>query len=260
MGGLGLALALVLVAHTRGLLRIAWLAVVAVIPTMYALSGTRTSLTLLAVLLGVVGHKRAGRSSVFRLLGILSVVALAIWAVLPLVTAFAISDPHFLSGRFASALSTIQNGVGSDSSGQERLQSYSWAMDAWRSDWVFGTGFGHAYPNGLLSLDTPLMIPSKLGVIGTIAVIAFLASIAMAVWRIRREWGPAPANSAARAFFLFLLVLTPFLPITEDKGLPLAIALLIAAVASEMARGQLADAHQTIARRAMHSPVPTPNQ
>lgn len=233
IGGLGLAIALIHVTRSRGISRLMWLATIIIIPVMYFLSGARTALTLGAVVIGVLGRRGAARAPALKLATILAIAGVLAALALPFITTLAISDPSFLTGRLSSALSALQNGVTSDASGQLRLQSYGWAIDAWDSNWVFGTGFGHSYPNGFLSLDTPLMIPAKFGAVGAAAVLIFLGAIAVVIKRSQRVSGSTPAHTVARAFYLFLITLTPFLPITEDKGLPLAIALLVAIVASE---------------------------
>jgi hypothetical protein len=159
-------------------------------------------------------------------------VSVSLFLAFPVIADVAIRDPNFLIGRLASSLNVLQNGAASDASGQDRLQSYNWVLNVWQSNRLLGTGFGYLYPNGSLSLDTPLIILSKFGVIGSFVLVLFITAVAKAVRNMRRLSGPAVANSISAPFFFFVLALTPFISVFEDKGLAFAIALLIAAVGS----------------------------
>jgi hypothetical protein len=232
VGGLGFALALIMVTRRRGFPRLGWLITLALIPMGYLITGTRAALTMVVIIIAVIGNADAARAPLLRLLWALALVSVSLFFAFPVIADVAIRDPNFLIGRLASSLNVLQNGAASDASGQDRLQSYNWVLNVWQSNRLLGTGFGYLYPNGSLSLDTPLIILSKFGVIGSFVLVLFITAVAKAVRNMRRLSGPAVANSISAPFFFFVLALTPFISVFEDKGLAFAIALLIAAVGS----------------------------
>jgi hypothetical protein len=101
----------------------------------------------------------------------------------------------------------------------------------YRHPWL-GGGAGYAYEEGLYTLDTPWMVPAKLGVVGTGILLLNLAAIVSCIRNLRRLTGYATVHTWLRGWALVLVGATPFGPWVEDKGFGLSLALGLAAAFS----------------------------
>jgi hypothetical protein len=228
---LGFALALVRsgIGHRRRL----WLLASAIILILMLLPGTRTNTVLLVGALGVIGSPAKSRVPVRRIALAATAMVLAAVTLLPTFVGAVSSDPNFFRNRLASAETVIRGEAVKDQSFVLRQRSYHWASQKIEANRWLGTGPGYRYSNGQYSLDTPLVVVAKFGIVGLAALIGYFASIYLSVRALRRWQGYGIAQTMARGWVWVLIALLPFGPWTEDKGFSLALALLVAAIVSE---------------------------
>jgi len=217
-----------------------WGATAIAILVAMLLPGTRTNLALLAAFAGVVGSALNSRVEPRRAFGVLAGLILTIIVATPLVAQLLISDPNFLNARLNDAATVIQGNAESDPSYAMRKTSYNLTAEALTDHPALGTGPGYLYPVPpvpTFNLDAPGIVLAKFGFIGLAFIGAFLLSVVASVRRIRQTYGPSPAYTACSGWLVVLVVLIPFGPWLEDKGFPIALAMVFAAVLSE-AHGQ----------------------
>ena len=231
LGALGFVLALVMASNTSGWSRLRWIVAACVIPLAYLITGSRSAMVIFAGLMGVMGSSRKARVPIARALSLAVGVAVTIYVIVPPLAQLLISDPRFIDSRIRAAIQFL-DGSGGDLSLQERLQAVAWTNDVFQANLLFGTGPGHRYPNGALTLDSPVTLLAKWGLIGGLAFAGFLVAIALVSRRVHRAGTFTPANAVCRGFLFVVLAITPFGGAFEDKGFALAIALLIAILAS----------------------------
>lgn len=228
-------------------LRRVWGGIALLMLVAMLLTGSRTNLVLLAGFAGVIGTARNSRVPPKNALGVLGGLVLALVVATPVAAGFLVSDPEFLSTRIADAATVLGGDAQSDASYAERKAAYDLTGEALSSHELLGTGPGHIYPSGAepsFNLDAPGIVPAKLGLVGTVLIVAFLAAVASTVRRIRRVHGPSPGYTAACGWAVVLILLIPFGPWLEDKGFALAIAMMLASVIAD-ARGPDAAARRT---------------
>ena len=251
------ALPVVLFAYTlvRGSIgphRARWLMLAVWIGAILLISGTRTNLVLGLGILGVVGNRNKARLNSVRAAAVaVAVAALGTGTVLWLGRVS--GQSAFLSRRASLAAEFL--GTGNDQSAALRRRAYTFSLDAFRSHPLLGTGPGHIFPSeysgtGGTSLDSPLLVPAKFGILGTAALLVFLVAIVVCFHRARRLAGWSPVGTTGRVTVVIFLALTPFGPLPEDKGFPLGIMVLLLLLGVELreataARGR-APAHPGI--------------
>jgi O-antigen ligase len=227
---------LVMAGFSRSRLRLVWAGAAAAIVVMMIISGSRTNLVLLAAFIGVVGSAAAAAVSPRRALTLLVATVAALVVALPVVSKLFIADPGFIEERIEGAVTVLVDDPDGDGSFRARSQSYELVAEAFADHPVLGTGPGFLYapgPTPTFNLDAPGIVPAKFGLVGLAFILAFLVSIIVAVRRIRRRYGPRPSYVAARGWLIVLLALIPFGPWLEDKGFPIALAIMFAALVSE---------------------------
>lgn len=209
-----------------------WPVLAVTIAALMLVTGTRTNLVLVFVCAGLVGAAAKARFTVGRLLLVAGATVAGCAATLPLLGGLVLSDPGFLTGRLAAAVTASRNGL-ADQSFAIRAASYASARAQFAEHPWFGSGPGHMYPGGTFTLDTPWMVPAKFGLVGTLVLLGFLSAVVASVRRLRRLVGYRHAMTAARGWAFVMAGLTPFGPWLEDKGTALALMLALAFVTAD---------------------------
>jgi len=213
-----------------------WGTISLIILVAVLLTGSRSNLVLLAAFAGIIGSARDFRVTPRRAWGVLFGLLLTLVVVTPLVANLLVSDPDFLNTRINDALAVLQGHADADASYAMRKASYDLTAEALTDHLALGTGPGYLYPTPpkpTFNLDAPGIVPAKFGLFGLAFIGAFLLSVAVSVRNIRRAHGPSPAFTASRGWLVVLIALVPFGPWLEDKGFPVALAMLFAAVISD---------------------------
>jgi hypothetical protein len=221
-----------------------WLLASTAILTLMLISGTRTNIFLLAAAVGVAGSRASLRVPARRILGLILQIVAAVAVVLPLVASALIDNPVFFQSRISGAMSVITGQGAPDQSFVERQRAYAVARDTFLQFPWFGVGPGHTFTTSALgldsaSLDTPWIVPAKLGVIGVVALMIYIATVMACVRRLRKLAGWSTLVTAGLGWAATLLALFPFGPWIEDKGFAIALAVYLAALVAT-ARDSLA--------------------
>jgi O-antigen ligase len=126
--------------------------------------------------------------------------------------------------------------LASDPSLTERVAQYSAAWQLFLSSPVIGVGPGHSIEwtnvSGIsrreFTADTPLVLPAKFGVVGTIVVLLLvIAYLRLAVRRGRRE-GWNAGQLALLGYGVFAVVSLPLGMPLEDKAFSFGLTALVA--------------------------------
>jgi O-antigen ligase len=224
-----LCFAYALASADRGRRALGWLIVAALIAAILLVTGTRSNLGLAFGLVGVIGLRKGSGIHPVRLVLYVTGMVGALATLVPWLASHLISDPAFLNGRITQALAVVNGDASSDQSYLARQHSYEIAHMAWQQNRWFGVG-----PGGILGSDAPWLVLAKFGLMGASALALFGVGLLISIRRTRRLAGPQPIHAAVRGWALILLALTPFGPWTEDKGLGLAVALLVTAVVAQV--------------------------
>jgi hypothetical protein len=233
-----LAFAYVITKAATGPHRSVWILLSTVILAMMMVSGTRTNLVLLAAAIGIVGTAAKGRVPINRLVTQMAFLVLLAAISIPVLGRLLTDDPQFLSKRIAATVAVMTGKFATDGSFLERAHAYATAKAAFLQSPLVGLGPGHAFTAGRshshysTSLDTPWLVPAKLGLLGVAALIFYLTSVLVCMARIRRATGGMAILTVGRGWFAILLFLVPFGPWVEDRGFALALALFIAALSA----------------------------
>ncbi len=260
-----LAAALLAVATSLALVGLSrrwwWAATAGAVLGLFFITGTRSTLLLLAVPIGVaVFAGRPWRRATLVLLTEI-VMAGAVFFVGQSAIAIANGNMSILPwsstatpsvqtspnpagapapdrlGQRVSSVGTLITDPGSDQSFQERLAQTKAAWQAFASNPLFGVGPGYSYEwadyanhvSSTSTLDTPLIYLAKFGLLGLIPLALFAAAylrLALALWRRRQEARIEYLSLVGFAIVLVIVGLQGF-P-TEDKGSSFALILLIA--------------------------------
>lgn len=231
-----LVFAYVLAAAGTGTRRLIWGSLLVFITSAALLSGTRSFLFLF-VLIAVccVGRKKNFRIPPVSLLLALGVVSGLAAFLLATLGSSLVTDDDYFSGRIDKLDQVLAGDLDQDQSFQERRESYSVGRAAWEESPWLGHGPGRTYATtargaSVYSLDTPWMVPAKLGVIGT-ALIALHLGVVL-ITSIRLLPRPSIERTALLAWAAGLAALTPFGPWIEDKGLGPCLMLVVAIAVS----------------------------
>jgi hypothetical protein len=220
---LAFALAIVRAVYARGFARLLWLIPIVTIPAAMLVTGTRTNLIVFLALIGVLGTKARRRVNLLGVVG-LSVFALGMIAVvLPVVADAVISQPGFLENRIQALQVVLDGNAGADQSYALRNEQYYYAAQ-WigESPW-FGKGLGFTPP---ISLDTPLAVPLRVGLVGTAAIALFLVAFVGASRRSAKLHGFTFMHTTVTGFAIVALANLPFGTMIEDKGFAFSLLLL----------------------------------
>ncbi len=202
--------------------------------TFLLVTGTRTSVVFVVSLLAVVGRKSKNLASLARVAAIVVPLTIGVVAGVVLIAGHLVSNDEFLPRRL-NALSAVfsTDGATRDESYLIRRQAYDNALDAWRKDPLFGAGPGYLYPTADGSgrsgttLDTPYLILSKFGLVGTLVIAGYLLAFLMNTRRSRLVVGYSTTSTTVRTSTLIFIALFPFGQLLDDKGMPIGLALLL---------------------------------
>jgi hypothetical protein len=211
---------------------LAWWLVAGAIAGGLAVTGTRTTLIVLAAPVAQLALPGRRRTLAVALTG----------AALAVVLAFAAADAvgvdsRGTSGRLTS-IGTFLRHPNSDPSWRQRIEEGKDALDAWRESPVVGVGPGHlfrwhdfrGFPHSSFLIDSPAGYLAKFGVVGVIVLAVFAAAMALFVRRRLRaradETGPG-TEALLGLCTITVCGLVLGVPM-EDKGFPLAVLLLTA--------------------------------
>lgn len=220
---LAFALAVVRVVYARGLPRVMWFIPIVAIPAALLVTGTRTNLIVFLALIGVLGTTSKRRVNVFRMLGLATIAAATIAVVFPLLADAVIAQPGFIETRMQALLSVLDgNAVGDQSYAARNEQYYYAAQWIAEAPWL-GKGPGFLPP---ISLDTPLAVVVRVGVVGTIALGVFLGSLVFASRQSARLHGYTFMHTTLTGVAVVCLANLPFGTVVEDKGFAFMLVLL----------------------------------
>jgi hypothetical protein len=213
-----------------------WFVAAGVIAGCMVVAGSRSSLILVvAVLLGLACGPRDAKISTPQILRFTAVAAPALSAIV-LVMSWNSEAVRVRLALFKRSLSGDFST--DDQSFSQRTLSYEWAHEKWFDHFWFGTGPGHLYPTAsagmgpkdTFTIDTPLLVLAKFGIVGTTAILAYLVVVFVVVRaNLERD---AQIGAVGRAWLIGLMATVPFCAWTEDKGVALALTLLLAMVAA----------------------------
>ena len=229
-----------------------WTAVAGFTLALFLLTGTRSSLLLLAgplAMVAIVGWERIRRSvgivAVHAVIAVALVFVFQVALVLPAAlgprtvepggSPTPSSAPGNVGDRFGS-IPRIFASPGSDPSYKERTAQYVAAWKLFASSPIIGVGLGHAidwidvsgHPRSKFTADTPLVLPAKFGLVGVLAFLGVAAAYAStAVSALRRD-RRSPIALTLVGFGVLMIVTLPLGFPVEDKGTSLALLLLLA--------------------------------
>jgi hypothetical protein len=217
--------------------RIPWFALSVFLVSIELVTGTRSSLVVLASLPVIaLGARRATPKRLRRLLAFVVVFAAAVSISAQVVAKLAGAD----TGPAVQRLESIfQPGATftSDASFRERKIQTHRAWADFRSDPVFGAGPGHTFiwldqfgkRHDSFTIDSPLAFLAKFGLLGLAVLLAAAGSV---VVFLRRFAMTSPEASVLRAALMgYAAVWLVFLPLGlpfEDKGFGLGLLFLLA--------------------------------
>ncbi|WIB67968.1 hypothetical protein DEI93_02690 [Curtobacterium sp. MCBD17_035] len=242
----GLAFALALVG--RGI-RIWWLALGIALLLSVLVTGTRTGVVYILVLVGVIGKRSSHAVPLPKAVMAIAVTAAGSLLALPVAGAL-FSSQTFVETRLRSIVTTLQNGFASDQSGAVRTRAYEYAATIWHSHLLLGQGFGATFPDPstggpgtAFQLDTPLTYLAKFGLLGCMALLGTLVLIYCAL--LRRSVGVKPVveQTAVRGALFILIGILPLGVPTEDKGfsVTMCLAFILVGSAIRAERAQLGE-------------------
>lgn len=215
--------------------RSAWLLLAVTVVFMLVLTGTRSLVLLFVLPLAVVFLQTRNVSRTVLRVAALLTVGGALVVFLVSGASSGLGGPTTALERLRST-AELPSGFRSDPSFQDRTAQTEAAWRAFISNPLTGVGPGYAfefaspYPRGpeRFAIDTPLVIPAKLGLMGLAALAVILGSYATYARRVMRIAPGATGPTALAAYLslglLWLMLGSPF----EDKGFGLGLLLLLA--------------------------------
>ena len=214
--------------------RLLWVLVAATVLTLLMITGTRSSLVLLVGPIAMVLVHRKGSIRAVHLAGAVFVVGLAVLALGFLAVDSGLVDAARLTDRLDSLL-RLGSGLTADASYIERQIEASIASSAFAGSPLAGVGLGFRFewtsPFGqfysTFNLDTGLALPAKFGVIG-FGLLVMAGGAAVSFYRRLRDRLPERLRLSFVGFAAILVAVFPLGNPFEDKGLPLAVAVLTA--------------------------------
>ena len=224
LAAIGFALGVIVAVHGRGAWRVVGITCVLVIPVALLITGTRTNLIFILSVIGLIGGGKKFLISLKGTVLVLFVLAVSFWLLIQAAPIF-LKDSGFLSMRWRALLYFVSGNQANDQSFSERVSQYAYAYEAFiRSPW-FGRSLGWVPDT---SLDTPVAILARIGIVGTVLLLLFLWQCVRYVRNFERRGITSPFTAAARGVGLFILALAPFGPPFEDRGFALTMVLLFA--------------------------------
>lgn len=221
--------------------RISWLILALVQMGIVVLAGGRQSIVVFAaaLVIGTLMAQGSGGSRLSKITLTVAAAGLSLVLVVEYSNSFAggiaVDRFQFFSRLLSGGLDVVE----SDGSAVHRSRAYAWMFEVWQQHPLIGQGLGQSLravrtgevTYGLLTLDTPLVVLAKFGIIGT----ALLVGALTVVYRsIARFWGKG--SGVLRTFLvLSLLFVVTSLPNgfpVENRGFAVfALALVAVGVA-----------------------------
>jgi hypothetical protein len=226
--------------------RTMWALLATAVLALVLLTGTRSSLILLAAPATVVLGQGGGLVRQIPRIVAYGIMIVAAGSVLYLLlpSSFGI-DPAVIAERFLSITDLTGNSVAGQSFGErETVTGLTW--EAWKSAPVFGLGPGHLYQwsvpfgTGIASsftLDSPLSVPAKFGALGLLVYFLTLGGL-YALQRYLNAFGPAlrVQRDMIRGFLAITICLSLLGSPIDDKGFSFALAFLLILVGQGILR------------------------
>ena len=241
--------------------RWAWTLLAGLTLGLFVITGTRSSLLLLIgplAMTAIAGWSQIRSSA--QVLALHAIVAIAVVATFQLSVAIAsdlerdgqgqpgssqpaaTSVPDVLGDRFGS-LPAVLGHLGSDASIKERLAQYEAAWKLFISAPIVGVGPGHmiewidvsGYPRSGFTADTPLVMPAKFGLAGILVFLGVAAAYGSSVRAALRQNPRSAITLTLVAFGVWVIVGLPLGFPVEDKGMSLALILLLSLAFAESA-------------------------
>jgi len=204
--------------------------------TSILVTGTRSGLIILVAPLVVVAVSRrspSAKTAQLATVAIRYVVAIALIGL-----AFSTFGGLNLSGPIDRLMTISDSFGGSEQASQSFRQRQAQTEQAWlrfADAPVFGGGPGDIFnwttefgPKAAVNIDSPLSVPAKFGVIGTVALGASLLGYIRLARRARTQPARATPAAAFLAYLVVILVTSLILSPLEDKGGSFALLLLLA--------------------------------
>jgi O-antigen ligase len=225
-----------------------WAAIAGVVLGLFFASGSRSTLLLLAIPIGVAPLAEIPRRLASRVLFTELVIAIAVFFVaaagIPFVnanfpsstTSAATSAPDKLGERVNQVGSLLTN-PGNDLSLQARVEQTKVAWQAFSSSPLVGVGPGYEFHWSMaavgavdsFTLDTPMIYPAKFGLLGLVPLALFAAAylrLTLELWRRRQR--ARMESLLAIGFGIVLAILGLQGSPIEDKGASFALILVLA--------------------------------
>ncbi|MDM5340534.1 O-antigen ligase family protein [Fictibacillus enclensis] len=211
-----------------------------------ALTGTRTTfivLTLGTVILILLGKNIKMSSKIWRGIKVLFVFVIScticVFLLMKLVN---IDNEVFLERIKMINVIFNENQLKADNSIMMRTSQTDAAIQAIKKSPVVGVGSGYVFQSlnydgsiqNRTSLDTPLSIPAKFGIIGTILLMYFFFRIFLYVLRENKDKKYTLVTYYIMGFLIINLINSLIIPTVEDKGLSIALIILLALVFNEI--------------------------
>jgi hypothetical protein len=273
--------------------RAAWVSLAGAMLGLFLLTGTRSSLLLLAgplAMAALAGRAHLGSSirsiAAHAAIAVTLVLAFQLALSLPVLlgigrTGHPVSsaapgssgeaagsepeasfDPSFLRDRFWSL-----GNVTSDGSFQERLAQYRAAWLLFASSPLVGVGPGHSidwvdisgYPRRGFTADTPLVMPAKFGLLGIFVFSGAAFSYALTVRAALRRDRRSAITMTVIGYGVWTIITLPLGFLVEDKGASLALMLLLALAFGERASAAVITAGPTVEPNATITKRPRPS-
>ena len=224
-------------ALTGGRHRALWLVTAAAIFALLLLTGTRSTLVLVAAPLAMAFTPGiASTRTILRVVGCTVIAVIVAIFVVQGLGRLTGADIGAAAARFSTLPSVFASPV-DDPSFLDRREQHRSAVAAFKSAPLAGVGLGYRFelagPSGRVrsgyTIDSAVAIPAKVGLVGSGVLIVFLISISgAAVGRVRRERTAAPEALALWGSMvitaIWLLLSSPF----EDKGFGFGLVFLLA--------------------------------
>lgn len=238
---------------------IRWAIVSGVVLGLFLITGTRSSLILLAgplAMIVLLGWARIG--STLKPLVVHAIAAVLVVAVFqvsisaavasglptdeehPAATPQAAPGVDIIGDRFGTLPSLVEN-PSSDGSIRERAAQYraAWALVV--SSPIVGVGPGHpiewvdvsGFARNDFTADTPLVLPAKFGLLGILAFAALAYAFAVLTAATLHRFGRTPVALTLVAYGVVALIGLPLGFLVEDKGASMALMLLVSLVLVE---------------------------
>jgi len=216
--------------------RLPWLILACAVPGFIFVTGTRAGLLLLVipmVMFLIASRLTILQRVVYGVVGFAAAIAVIAVVALTLVSVFGV-DRARLDERLSS-IPGFRSTALATASLDERAAERRDAIQVWKQHPVVGAGAGVQFrwvsPTGVnrsaFTIDSLLSFPAKFGVIGVIALLAWLAAVGRLTMK-RRRAGAQIAGDALIVFAVFAALYGYLASPLEEKGLAFALIFMFA--------------------------------